>query len=207
MKKIFAFIFWGILCFSCFARGAGITILTNPLCGIYDIASPFFDNCTDTFQIIGDLEVQIPVQEKFGLSVYQKLSFDSYYESYSMNSSGVVNCEKALQTEYIVEPGLNITFRKEGQKKSAPFLTIFPVIGFVDVRSEQSRNDFLLLGVGLLGGYQWKYPSGFTLKLYCGISEAGGVPLENSTSCKAVYTNLFGLPFELRIGCRIGFSF
>lgn len=211
MKKIVTFIFLGFLSFSCFAkesRGAGITILSNPFYSVYDIVSVFMDNRADTFQIITDLEVQVPIQKNVGLSVYQKLSFDSYYESYSMNSLGVQNYNKALQTEYRVEPGLNFILSNEGQIKSAPFLTLFPIIGFVDVHSQQSWNDFLLLGAGVLGGYQWKFDSGFTLKLYAGISKAGEVALVNSPSCsyKVSYTNLFGLPFELRIGCRIGLN-
>lgn len=207
MKKIFLVILMNWLAFSGFAKELGIKILTNPVLPLYDIGYAFADDKAETFQILGDLEVQIPFISDFEFSIYQKLSFDRYFESYCVTSDGVIDSKKALQTEYFIEPGITYNFRaleKTGKYQAAPFITLSPIIGFVDVHSEQNRADFLMLGAGLIGGYQWNSPSGFTLKLYAGLSKTGEINLSKSSYIKVDKSSLFGLPFDLRLGCRIG---
>lgn len=207
MKKIFLIILVNGLLFSGFAKELGIKILTNPLFTLYDVGYSFADDKAETFQIIGDLEVQIPVFGDFDLSIYQKLSFDSFLESYCVKQDGLFNTKTALQTEYFIEPGITYNFRAFEKNQSAPFITFYPVLGFVDVHTDENRADFLLLGAGLTGGYQWNFSSRFILKLYAGISKTGAINLSKSSYNKVNRYSIFGLPFDLSFGCMIGLAF
>lgn len=207
MKKLFLILFINFLIFGCFAKEIGISILTNPIYVLYDIGYAFADNTAETFQIAGDLEVQIPLKKQFELSIYQNMSFDRYLESYAMNSEGIINGTKALQVEYKIEPGLSYIFNSRNSKQSAPFVTVFPVLGIVDIHSKQNKADFFVLGAGIIGGYQWKFPSGFTLKLYSGLSKSFEFCMSEFTLYKRTNDyNFLNIPFDLRIECRIGFS-
>lgn len=207
MKKFFLILLMNGLLFSSFAKTIGIKILTNPLFPLYDIGYSFADNTAETFQVIGDLEIQIPMYGHFNLSIYQKLSFDSFLESYCVNQYGFSNLKKALQTEYFIEPGITYNFKVSGEARSSPFMNLFPVVGFVDIHTDENRADFLLLGAGLTGGYQWNFSSGFVLKLYAGLSKVGAIGLSESAYNRVESFSLFGLPFDLRFGCMIGLGF
>lgn len=207
MKKIFFSIIFAFVCFTGWCQeNKKFSVLFNPVNSAYTIGYAFADNTPETFQIVTDVEFQYTITEFLGISLGHILTFDRYLESYKQTVDSIYDKKFALQTEYILDA--EIYYLPLCKGFDGPFVSVFPRIGFVGITSDSNSACFMLLGGGINGGYEWQFKNNFILKLYGGISKTGIIPLNNSGNYKLTNKYEFlNLPFDLNLGCKLGFCF
>lgn len=184
------------------------SIQTNPIYTIIDLIYPFLDNEGRTNYFTMNLEVQYSLHKRFFLSLNNNVAYEKYLTSYYQDSSGRrFNKSFAQQFQYIAEP--EFAYKLSGSYLQGFYVGAAPGIGFTHVSSSKINDSFLVLGFGVISGYQWIIKRGFTIQLGAGIGRSWPIPFKNNVS---VYDQrsewrLFNLPFDIPLKLQIGYSF
>ncbi len=183
------------------------SIQANPLYIISDVIYPFLDNEEQTNYFTMNLEAQYSLNKRFFLSLNNNVSYENYLTSYYQDNSGRFNKNFAQQFQYIAEP--EFVYNLSGSCLQGFYVGVAPRIGFAHVSSSNIDDTFLILGCGVISGYQWITKHGFTIQLGAGIGKSWIIPFGNNVS---VYDQrnewyLFNLPFDIPLKLQIGYSF
>jgi hypothetical protein len=183
------------------------SIQTSPLLCAGDIAYLFTDNDSKTYPFLLDAEFQYAINNYFNISLTAALYTENYLYSYAENSGGRYNAQYGQQFQYMIIPAF--LYRPFGTWLKGMYIGAFPIIGWTHVSADYLDDNFFHLGLGLTGGYQWIFNNGFTVQLGAGLGKTWIMPYAHNKSNFRTEDewHLFGLPFDLRLTIRLGYSF